>query len=73
MMQDTHSRSSLSVMPASGVLGRFPQELSAPVGIAVGRVLARRLDEIIDGRLVIALATGVTSEAEVEAGPDTVT
>ena len=69
MMQDTHSRSSLSVMPASGVLGRFPQELSAPVGIAVGRVLARRLDEIIDGRLAI----GVTFEAGVGAGRDTVT
>lgn len=74
MMQDTHSRNSLSVVPAgSGVPGRFPEELSAPVGIAVGRVLARRLDEIIDGRLVIALAIGVTSEVEVGAGPDTVT
>lgn len=74
MMQDIHSRNPLSVMPAgSGVPGIFPEELSAPVGIAVGRVLARRLDEIIDGRLVIALAIGVTSEVEVGAGPDTVT
>lgn len=73
MMQDTHSRNSSSVMPAgSGVPGRFPQ-LSAPVGVAVGGVLTRRLDDIIDGRLVIALATGMTSEAEVGAGPDAVT
>lgn len=74
IMQDIHSRKSLSVMSAgSGVPGIFPEELSAPVGVAVGRVLARRLDEIIDGRLVIALVIGVTSEVEVEAGPDTVT
>ena len=73
MMQDIHSRNSLSVMSAGNVVpGRFPEELSAQVGIAVGRVLARRLDEIIDGRLVIALAIGVTSEAEVGVGPDAV-
>ena len=73
MMQDIHSRNSLSVMSAGNVVpGRFPQ-LSAPVGVAVGRVLTRRLDDVIDGRLVIALATGVTSEAEVGAGPDAVT
>ena len=56
----------------SGVPGIFPEELSAPVGVAVGRVLARRLDEIIAGRLATALAVGVTSEAEVGVGPDTV-
>jgi len=61
-------------MPAgSGVPGRFPEELSAPVGIAVGRVLAGRLGEIMDSKLAIALAIGVTSEAEVGAGPDIVT
>lgn len=56
MMEDIHSRNSLGVMPAgSGVPGIFPEELSTPVGTAVGRVLARRLDEIIDGRLVVVI------------------
>ena len=55
------------------MLGIFLEELSTPVGIVVGRVPARRLDEIIDGRLVIALAIGVTSKVEVGARPNTVT